>query len=66
MKKLYRNPDQGHLGGVCHGIGHYFNTDPVIVRAIWIAAALTMPFGPVFAYLLIWAIAPKFKQKRSN
>ena len=32
MKRLYRNSKDKKLGGVCSGLGDYFNIDPVIIR----------------------------------
>ena len=29
MKKLYRYPDKGYIGGVCHGLGLQTNIDPL-------------------------------------
>jgi hypothetical protein len=36
IKKLYRNPDDMVLGGVCGGIGAYFSIDPVFVRMLFV------------------------------
>ncbi len=56
-KKIYRNPNNTIIAGVCSGIGDYFNIDPVIVRLIWAASVLFMGFG-VLAYLVAWIIIP--------
>lgn len=34
-KRLYRNPEGRIFGGVCSGLGTYFNADPVWVRLIF-------------------------------
>ena len=34
MKKLYRYPEKGYIGGVCHGLGEHTNIDPVIWRIV--------------------------------
>ncbi len=39
-KRLYRNPEEGVLFGVCAGIGDYFNIDPVLIRIIWILSII--------------------------
>jgi phage shock protein PspC (stress-responsive transcriptional regulator) len=57
-KKLYRDPDDRILGGVCSGLGSYFNIDPIIVRLIFVA----LFFGggsSLFVYILLWIIVPK-------
>ena len=38
-KRVYRDPDNKIVGGVCGGLGAYFSTDPLIFRiifAVWI------------------------------
>jgi hypothetical protein len=34
-KRLYRDPEDKVLGGVCGGLGAYFSIDPVIIRIIF-------------------------------
>ena len=29
-KRLFRDKDNGQIGGVCSGLGHYFDVDPLI------------------------------------
>lgn len=36
-KRLYRDPKQGIIGGVCSGMANYFKTDVVLVRLIFVA-----------------------------
>lgn len=58
QKKLYRDPDNRILGGVCGGMGLYFNIDPVIVRVILIC--LFFGFGTgLMVYLILWILIPK-------
>jgi len=57
-KKLYRDPDDRVLGGVCSGLGIFFNIDPIIVRLIFVA----LFFGggsSLFIYLILWIVVPK-------
>lgn len=55
-RRLRRRPDEGPLAGVCAGVAHYFNVDPVIVR---IAAVVLFFSGPgFFAYVLAWIFVP--------
>ena len=44
-RKMYRNPDQKILGGVCSGIGHYFNVDPVWIRILFIVLVFLTNFS---------------------
>jgi phage shock protein PspC (stress-responsive transcriptional regulator) len=45
------------LGGVCGGIGEYFDIDPTIIRLVAVAFALTAGAG-VLAYIIAWIIIP--------
>lgn len=74
-KKFYRDSDNAILGGVCSGIGHYFNLDPVIVRVLYVV--LTFGVNPISGklsaflflfYFLLWIVMPAartFSQKLS-
>mgnify|MGYP001627122938 CR=1 FL=1 len=57
-KKLYRSRTDRVLGGVCTGLAEHFNVDPVLVRVIFIAAALGGGFGAL-AYLIFWIVTPE-------
>lgn len=56
-KKLYRNIDDRIIGGVCGGLGAYFNIDPVLFRIIFVIMAI---FGAgLLIYPIFWiAMAP--------
>jgi phage shock protein C len=56
-KKLYRKSNNSVFGGVCAGLGDYFNVDKVLVRLVW---ALTVVFAGVgiLAYLIAWVVIP--------
>ncbi len=43
-RRLYRNPKQKVVGGVCSGIAAYANIDPIIPRIIFAAPLLGMVF----------------------
>jgi phage shock protein PspC (stress-responsive transcriptional regulator) len=57
-KKLFRDMDDRIIGGVCAGIGHYFNTEPRWIRAI---AILIVFFGGsgLLIYAILWIVIPK-------
>jgi phage shock protein PspC (stress-responsive transcriptional regulator) len=56
-KRMYRNPDDSIISGVCGGIGAYLNTDPVLFRILF--AIFTMTFGVgFFLYLALWIALP--------
>jgi phage shock protein C len=56
-KRLYRSRSERWLAGVCGGIGDYFNTDPTVIRVIFILAALILG-GGVLIYLILWLLIP--------
>ncbi|MBI3032331.1 PspC domain-containing protein [Candidatus Woesearchaeota archaeon] len=59
IKRLYRSKRDKVLGGVCAGIGDYFEIDPVVVRLVWIIFTfISMGFG-IIAYIIAWIIVPE-------
>jgi phage shock protein C len=58
MKKLYREPIDKFLGGVCGGLGTYLNIDPLLLRILFIAL-IFYPYPIIFTYILCWIIVPK-------
>lgn len=56
--RLFRDPYNKMIGGVCSGLAHYFDVDTVIIRLIM--AVLFLMFGVGFlAYIIAWAIIPQ-------
>jgi phage shock protein PspC (stress-responsive transcriptional regulator) len=58
--RIYRDPDHRIIGGVCSGMGSYWNIDPVIVRVLFIALALAGGLG-VIVYLILYIVIPEAK-----
>jgi phage shock protein PspC (stress-responsive transcriptional regulator) len=60
-RRLFRDPDDNVLGGVCSGLSAYLGIkDPVFVRILFLI--LIFGFGvSVFFYLLLWIIIPEAK-----
>ena len=56
-KKLFRSRKERVIGGVCGGIGNYFNLDPVLIRVVWAALFFAAGAG-LLAYILAWIIVP--------
>ena len=56
-KRLYRNPDDTIIAGVCGGIGAYLNTDPVLIRILFVIFTAFFAFG-FFLYLILWIAVP--------
>jgi len=57
-RRIYRDPDDKWLGGVCSGFAHYFDIDPIIVRLIFAAMLLLAGVG-LIAYIIAWIVIPK-------
>ncbi|HPF50268.1 MAG TPA: PspC domain-containing protein [Draconibacterium sp.] len=58
-RRLYRDPDHRVLGGVCGGLGAYFNMDPVILRIIFAVLFFVTSGAALLAYLILWIAVPK-------
>jgi phage shock protein PspC (stress-responsive transcriptional regulator) len=43
-KKLYRDPDDKIIGGVCSGLGHYFGINPWIPRILFLLPFISFVF----------------------
>ena len=67
MRKLYLSNTDKKIGGVCGGLGEYFDMDPTLVRVIFILITL-LSFGlGIIGYILIWMVIPrKPKNKESE
>lgn len=60
-RSLYRNSGDRILGGVCSGLAHYFKTDPVWLRMIFV-----LFFGLLFwVYIVLWIVL-KPKELETN
>lgn len=57
-KKLYRIRQSRVFGGVCTGLGEYFDVDPVLVRVAFVIFALLHGFG-ILLYIILWIIIPE-------
>lgn len=72
-RRLYRDLSHKVIGGVCSGLGAYFNTDPVLFRILFVLFTLIgcslhwrhwfVPFvsTPVLIYVILWIIIPAAK-----
>ena len=59
-RRLYRNTDNAIIGGVASRIAAYFNSSPLIIRIIFIIAALTCCWG-IGLYIILWFLVPEAK-----
>ncbi len=57
-KRLHRSSRDRILGGVCAGLGEYFDIDPVLVRVVFVLLALAQGIG-FLIYVILWIVMPK-------
>lgn len=58
-KRLFRNPEDEVVGGVCSGLSAYFGIeDPVWLRIAWIIFTISGGIG-IPVYIILWVIIPK-------
>jgi phage shock protein PspC (stress-responsive transcriptional regulator) len=55
--RLFRDPDNQIIGGVCSGLGHYFNADPVIIRVLFVILTF-FAAGGILLYIVLWVVLP--------
>lgn len=59
-KRLYRNPSDKKIAGVCSGLAAYMDIDVTIVRVIFLIALFCMSVG-FWLYIIFWIAAPEAK-----
>jgi phage shock protein C len=57
-KRLYRARHDRMIGGVCGGIAHYFNTDPTVIRLLFVLGLLVVG-GTFWAYIIMMIVVPE-------
>jgi len=58
--RMYRDPDKRIIGGVCAGMGAYWDIEPWIIRVIFIALAIGGGLG-ILIYLILYVVLPEAK-----
>ncbi len=56
-KKLYRSRKNKIIGGVCGGLGEYFEVDPVLIRILFVFLTFFHGSGLIL-YILLMIIVP--------
>ncbi len=64
-KKLYRSKKERILGGVCGGLGEYFDIDPSLIRLIWLLIFFMGGSG-LLIYIICWIVIPEEEEKRKE
>ena len=58
--RMYRDPDNRIIAGVCSGMAAYWRIDPWIMRVIFIIISLPGGLG-ILIYLILWIVLPEAK-----
>ncbi|UCE01222.1 MAG: PspC domain-containing protein [Chloroflexota bacterium] len=59
-KQLYRSGNNRMIGGVCGGIGEYFDIDPTLVRVLFVFGAfIGVPGALALIYLVMLILVPQ-------
>jgi phage shock protein PspC (stress-responsive transcriptional regulator) len=56
--RMYRDPDHRIIGGVCAGMGAYWDIDPIIIRIIFVALIFAGGIGAI-VYLILYVVLPE-------
>jgi len=57
-KRLYRDPENSIIGGVCGGLGAYFAIDPVIFRLLFVIFFFAGG-ASILVYVILWIVLPR-------
>ncbi|MDR2910090.1 MAG: PspC domain-containing protein [Bacteroidales bacterium] len=57
-RRMYRDPDNRVIGGVCAGIGACWSIDPVIIRIIFVLLTIGGGLG-VLIYFILYIVIPE-------
>ncbi len=64
-KKLYRSRTNRQIAGVCGGLGEYLGVDPVLVRVVFVLAALAGGPG-LIAYIVLALVMPEEQSEKAK
>ncbi len=60
IKRLYRSKENKILAGILGGVGEYFDTDPVLVRLIYLIILIATGVLPgILVYILAIFVVPE-------
>ncbi len=58
--RMYRDPDRRIIGGVCAGMGAYWDVEPWVLRGLFIVITMAGGLG-VLIYLILYIVIPEAK-----
>lgn len=57
-RRMYRDPSNQRIAGVCSGLAAYFKIDPLFVRILFVVFTLAYGAG-ILVYFVLWASVPE-------
>lgn len=66
VRRLYRLSSDQMIGGVCAGLGRYFDIDPTMMRLLFIAGFFLNAPTAAFVYLVLLVIVPVERPNESS
>jgi len=60
-KQLFRDKENGHVGGVSSGLGHYLGIEAIWVRLLWVLLTIFSSGAFVLIYIAFWIFVPEAK-----
>jgi len=57
-RRLFRDPENSVIGGVCGGLSAYFNVDPVIFRLLFVIFFFAGG-ASILVYVILWIVLPR-------
>jgi len=57
-RRLYRDPENSVIGGVCGGLSAYFSVDPVIFRLLFVIFFFAGG-ASILVYAILWIVLPR-------
>jgi len=58
LRRLYRSVRDRKIAGICGGLGEYLQTDPTVIRLLWILLVVMFGTG-ILLYLILWIVIPR-------
>ena len=65
-KRRLERPSDRIVAGVCHGLGDYFEVDPVVIRIVFVVLTLAAVLGNVAGYWIGYLIGPPLFKPRTS
>ncbi|GAA4321628.1 PspC domain-containing protein [Pontixanthobacter gangjinensis] len=60
-KQLFRDTENGYVGGVSSGLGHYLGIEAIWVRLLWILLTIFSSGAFILIYIAFWIFVPEAK-----